>query len=149
MQKKAYAIGKPDFPKRKLKTLQCFLFRNGSYRTPKSSPRKIREKSGKIKFHTKNRPSVLSSATLFVGVKIVRQHIYFFVLLTKMFCLFRFIGSFLFCAISESAVRPSMGCHFLDISILLNNFGVLWRPRSHRGSCQVGYIVPTSWELPI
>ena len=35
MQKKAYPIGKPDFPKEKQKTLQCFLFQNGGYRTPK------------------------------------------------------------------------------------------------------------------
>ena len=73
MQKKAYPIGKPDTPKEKQKTLQCFLFQNGGYRTPKSSPRKICEKIGKIKFHTKNRHSVPSSSTAFVGVKIVRQ----------------------------------------------------------------------------
>ena len=42
-------------PKEKQKTFQCFLFQNGSYRTPKSSPRKVPEKSGKIKFRTKNR----------------------------------------------------------------------------------------------
>ena len=46
--------------KRKQKTLQCFQFQNGSYRTQKSSPRKAREKSVKMKFHTKNRHSVLS-----------------------------------------------------------------------------------------
>ena len=43
----------------------------------------------------------------------------------------------------------SIWCHFLDISILFSSFGVLWRPRSHRGSSQVGYIVPASWEIPI
>ena len=36
-------------PKEKQKTLQCFLFQNGGYLTPKSSPRKVSEKSGKIK----------------------------------------------------------------------------------------------------
>ena len=34
-------------------------------------------------------------------------------------------------------------------SLLLSIFGVLWRPRSRRGSCQIGYIVPESLEPPI
>ena len=80
MKKKAYSIGKPDFPKRKTKTLRCILFQNGSYRTPKFSPRKVREKSGKLKFHTKNRQSVPSSSTVFVEVKIVRQLYFLFFL---------------------------------------------------------------------
>ena len=65
-----------------------------------------------------------------------------FVILTETFCLFRFIGSFLFCAISES------GCltFFFLISFLLSSFGVLWRPRFRRESCQVGYIAPAIWE---
>ena len=65
MQKKASPIGKPDFsPKKKQKTLQSSLFQIGGYRTPKSLPRKVSEKSGKIKFHTKKRHSVPSSSTL-------------------------------------------------------------------------------------
>ena len=43
---------KPDFFKQQ-KTLQCFLFQIGGNRTPKSLPRKVGEKSGKVKFHTK------------------------------------------------------------------------------------------------
>ena len=70
MQKEAYPIGKTDFLKRETKTLQCFLLQNGGYCTPKSSPRKVRAKNGKIKFHTKNRHSVPSSSTVFVEVKI-------------------------------------------------------------------------------
>ena len=46
---------------------------NWGYRTPKSSPRKVSEKSGKIKFRTKNRHSVPSSSTLFMEGNIVRQ----------------------------------------------------------------------------
>ena len=38
---------------------------------------------------------------------------------------------------------------FCDIWILFNSFGVLLRPRSRRGSCQVCYIVPASSEPPI
>ena len=64
------------------------------------------------------------------------------VILTEMFCLFRFIGSFLFCAVSESGCLTFI---FL-ISLLLGSFGVPWRPRSRRGSCQVGYIAPAIWE---
>ena len=48
----------------KRKTLRCFSFENGGYGTPKSLPRKVSEKSGKNKLHTKKRPSVPSSSTL-------------------------------------------------------------------------------------
>ena len=119
-------------PKEKQKRCNVFLLQNGGYRTPKSSLRKIREKSRIIKFHTKNRHSVPWSWTVFVEVKIVRKlYLLFFVLLTKTFCLFKFIGSSLFCVILQCGVI------FL-ISLLLSTFGVLWRPRSRRGSCQVG-----------
>ena len=60
-------------PKEKQKTLQSFLFQNGSHRTPKSSPGKVSEKSGKTKFHTKKRHSVPSSSTLFMEGNIVRE----------------------------------------------------------------------------
>ena len=69
--------------------------------------------------------------------------------LINMFGLFRCIGLFLFCAISESGCLTSNMVSFFDISILLSSFGVRWRPRSYRGSCQVGYIVAASWEPPI
>ena len=46
---------------------------NASYRTPKSSARKVSEKSGKFKFHTKKRQSVPSSSTLFIEGNIARQ----------------------------------------------------------------------------
>ena len=74
--------------------------------------------------------------------------VYFF-LLTSMFCLFRCIGFSYSVRYLKRAFWLSMWCHFLGISILLSSFGVLWRPRSCRGSCQVGYIVPASWEPPI
>ena len=59
--------------KEKQKTLEYLLFQNGSCRTPKSPPRKVRKNSGKIQFHEKKRHSVPSIPTVFVGVKIVRQ----------------------------------------------------------------------------
>ena len=40
----------PPPPKKKTKTLQCFLFPNGGYRTPKSSLRKVRKKVEKSSF---------------------------------------------------------------------------------------------------
>ena len=54
------------------------------------------EKSSYIQ---KNRHSVPSSSSVFVGVKIVRL---FFLLSTNTFCLFRCIESFPYCSISES-----------------------------------------------
>ena len=104
MQKKTCLVGKPDSPKRKTKDdAMFFLFQNGGYHTPKYSPRKVREKSGKIKFYTKNRHSVQSSLVLFVGVKIVRQlNLLFLLLLINTFCLFRCIESFPYFSISES-----------------------------------------------
>ena len=49
----------------------------------------------------------------------------------------------------KRAVWLSIRFHFIDIFILFSSFGVLWRPRSCYGSCQVGYIMPVSWEPPI
>ena len=48
----------------------------------------------------------------------------------------------------KRAVWPSMWCHFLDISSVKHFWGPL-EAHSCRGSCQVGYIVPASWEPPI
>ena len=86
-------------PKVKQKTLQCFLFQNGGFRTLKSWPRKVREKRGKIKFHTKNRHSVLSSSTIFVSEDCSTTMFTFFHLWTNMFRLFRCIESFPYCSI--------------------------------------------------
>ena len=59
---------------KKQKTLECFSFQNGGYRVPKSSPRKVRENSGKIQLNRKNnRHSVPSSPTVFVAVNVERQ----------------------------------------------------------------------------
>ena len=57
-------------PEDNQKTLQCFSFQNGGYRTPKSLARKVRENSSfiqkpDIRFH--------HLLTALVGVKIVRQ----------------------------------------------------------------------------
>ena len=41
-----------------------------------------------------------------------------------------------------------MWCHFLDISSV-KQFWVVWRPHFCPGSCQLGYSVPVSWQLPI
>ena len=41
---------KPDVRKRKTKEVGMFLFENGGYRIPKSSPKKVRENSCKILF---------------------------------------------------------------------------------------------------
>ena len=83
-----------------------------------------------------------------------RQHCHatlftFCLLLTNTFCLFRWIEPFLFCAISESGFDFHLGLIFVICRFCLVVLRVLWRPRSRRGSCQVGYIVPTSWQLPI
>ena len=94
MQKKAYPAQNQISPEEKQKTLQCFLFQNGSYRTPKTSPRKVSEQIGKISFHTKNRHSVPSSSTLFVRVNIVGQLYSFFFVLTSTFRLSRGFESF-------------------------------------------------------
>ena len=84
MEKRRTQSENQIFPKEKQKTLQCFLFQNGDSRTQKSSPRKISEKSGKVKFHTKERLSVPSSTILFMEGNIVRQlDSRFFILLTS------------------------------------------------------------------
>ena len=73
MQKMAYPAENQISPEEKQLTLQCFLFQNEGYRILNTSPRKVSEKSGKIRFLTKNRHSVSSSSTLFVKVNIVGQ----------------------------------------------------------------------------
>ena len=37
---------------------------------------------------------------------------------------------------------------FLVSRLSLSVFGVLWRPFSCRGFCQMSYLAPTNWELP-
>ena len=126
MQKKAYPIRKPDFPRRKQKTLQCFLFQNGGYRTPKTSPGKLSEKSGKIQFPTKNRHSVPSSWTLFVRVNIVRQLylLFFFFWLTLL--VFLDVLSLLdIVPYLNLVVWISSWCHLCDIWIKFVSF---WGP---------------------
>ena len=59
MQKKAYPSENQISKEEKQRTSQ-----NGGYR--KTSLRKVSEKSGKVKFPTKDRQSVLSSSILFV-----------------------------------------------------------------------------------
>ena len=76
MQKTAYLIGKSDFPKRKTKTMQWFKTEAIVHRklSLEKSEKSLVEKS----LAEKKRHSVPSSSTVFVGVKIVRQYIYFF-----------------------------------------------------------------------
>ena len=112
--------------KEKQKTLRCFLFQNGDYRTPKSCRTKIVDQSGKIKFHTENGHSVPSSSTVFVGVKIVRQLcLHFFLLWTHTFCLFRCIDFFHIFPYRNLTVWFFNCCHFRVISIL---FVCYWVP---------------------
>ena len=59
--------------KEKQKTLECFLFENGNYRIPKSSPRKFRENSGKIQIDRKKTDMQFRHLQPFVGGNIVRQ----------------------------------------------------------------------------
>ena len=104
MLKKAYPIGKPGFPKRKTKVVAMFFvskWQNGGYPTPKSLPGKVREKSGEIEYHTKNRQSVPSSPIVYVGLKIVRL-LYLFSSVDLHFLSFRCIESFIFCSTPES-----------------------------------------------
>ena len=88
--------------------------------------------------------------TLFAERNIVRQLFKTLVFLWLTRSVFLDVLS-LFCFVQylNRAVWLSILCHFLDMSILLSSFVVLWRPRFRRGSCQGGYIVPTSWEHPI
>ena len=103
MQKKAYPVGKPDFSKRKQKTLQCFVFQNGGYPTPKSCPRKIKGKSPKIKFLTKRQTfgSITFNCCCRSGDCSTTIFIFFF-LLNNTSCLFRCIESFPYFSISET-----------------------------------------------
>ena len=126
MQKKACPIGKPDFPKEKQTTLPWFLFENGGYRTPKYSLWKISEKSGKIKFHTKNRRSVPSSSTVFVGVKIVRQlYLLFFFFWLTLLIFLDVLSLFHIVPYLKLVDWISNWCHFCDISIKFVSF---WGP---------------------
>ena len=136
---------KTRFPqkKEKQKKLQCFLFQNVGYRTPKSSPRKVREKSGKIKFHTKNRHSVPSSSTAFVEVKIILFTFFW----PALFVILDVLSLFHIVPYLKLVVWISYWCHFCEISIKFVSSRVLWRPPSRRGSCQVGYQESTTWEL--
>ena len=59
------------------------------------------------------------------------------------------LGFFCFVRYLDGAICLPMWCHFRQISVLLGSFGVLWRPRFRRGSCQVGCIVPASWEFAV
>ena len=113
MQKKEHPWENQVSPKEKQKAMHCSLFEDGGYRKPKSSLGKVREKSGKIKFHTKNRQSVPTSSTLIVGVKIVGQLYLLFFVLTNTFCFFKCIESFPYCSISGSD-----GLNFLLMSFL-------------------------------
>ena len=70
MQRKAYPIGKPDFPKRK-KRRNVFCFKIEAIVHRNLQLEKSLKKSGKFKLHTKNRHSIPSSSPVFVGVKIV------------------------------------------------------------------------------
>ena len=136
------------FPQKKNKRRSnvFFLFQNGAYPIPKSSPGKILEKSGKIKFHTKNRQSVPSSSTVFVGVKIVYNYIYCFLSFWLTRFVFLVVLAFsILCDIWIGLFDFPCGVNFL-ISLLLSRFGPLWRPRFCRGICQAGYIVPETWE---
>ena len=65
---------KTTFPrKKKQKTLQCFLFQNVGYHTPKLSPRKVGKKVEKSSFIQKRDIRFHELQTLFVEGKIVRQ----------------------------------------------------------------------------
>ena len=73
----------------------------------------------------------------------------FCILLTNMFCLFRCIEPFPYWSISES----ESGCLNFQLMFFVMSrscfsvIGVLWRPRSCRGSRGVDYLAPTTWEL--
>ena len=113
-------------PKRKTKDVAMCLFQNGGYNIPKSSPRKVREKSGKIKFHTKNRQSVPSSSTVFVGVKIVWQlYLLFFFFWLALFVFLDVLSLFDIVPYLNLVVWISNWCHFCDISI---RFVSYWGP---------------------
>ena len=90
--------------------------------------------------------------SLFVEGSLVRQRQLYLLVVFFWFArvvFFYVFGLFHFVQYLNRAIWHSMWCRFLDIFILLSGFVVLRRPRSRRGSCQMGYIVPVSWEPPI
>ena len=73
-------MGRPDFRRRKTKDVGFFLFQDGSYRRPKSSPHKNQSNLWRNPVEYKTvRLSVPTSPFIFLWVKIVRQlHLRFF-----------------------------------------------------------------------
>ena len=128
MQKKAYPIGKPGFPKRKTKDVAMFFVSKRRLSYTEIFAWKSPWKSGKIKFHTKNRQSVPSSSTVFVGVKIVRQlYLLFFFFWLTLSGFFRCIESFPYCSISEYGCLIfhllSFLCYLDSVCQLLGSYG--------------------------
>ena len=119
MQKKAYPIGKPDFPERKTKTLQFFLFRNEGHRTLKSSLGKVREKSGIIKFHTKRNIQFRHLELYLWKWRLFDNYFCFFCSFDENFLSFQIYWVF------SILCDPSMWCHFLDISCVRQFWGPL------------------------
>ena len=107
------------------KTLQRFLFQNGGYRTLKSSPRKFRENFRKIKFLTKNRHSVSSASSVFVGVKIIRQLYSIFSFWLTRFVFLDVLCLFYIVLYRNLTVWFFLCCHFCVISILFISY---WGP---------------------
>ena len=88
--------------------------------------------------------------TIFLEGSIVQKlYLLFVCFWPPRFVFLNVLGLLYFVRYLNRAFWLSMWCRSFDISILLCSFGVLWRPRSRHGSCQVGYIVPASWEPPI
>ena len=133
---------KTRFPPKKQKTLQSFLLQNGGYRTPESSPGKICEKRKKWKkssFIHKIDNRFRHLQLYLWEWRLFDNYFDFFLLLTNTFCLSRCIESLQYYSISESACLNFQLMSFLPSRLSLSAFGVLWRPPSPRGSCQVSY----------
>ena len=68
------------------------------------------------------------------------NYIYVFLLLTNTFCLIRYNGLFpsILCDIGIGLFEFLLGVIFVIYWFSLSSIGVLWRPYSRCGSCQVG-----------
>ena len=126
MQKKAYPIGKPDFPQRKTKDVAKFFVSKWRLSCNEIFAYENQWKKWKNQAFYKNRHSVLSSSTLFVGVKIVRQLFLLFSFFWLTLLVFLDVLSlFHVVPYRNLTVWFFICCHFCVISIL---FVSCWGP---------------------
>ena len=116
--------------------------------TPKSSPWKVRDKFGKIKFHTRNRNWFHHLQLYLLEWRLFDNYIHFFFffwltvfVFLDALSLFHIVPIWIWLFEFPIDVIFAISCLGLSVN------GVLWRPRSCRRSCQIGYLAVTTWEL--